>query len=88
MLFMPADPLPDDPGPPLTYWKGVYFCKQGIYQDAMLKFRVTFLPDYPKSMPLVYFQSRVFHPLVEQVSGQLRLDRDFGDWKFGKNWLI
>ena len=25
MLFMPADPLED--GPPLTYWKGVYFCK-------------------------------------------------------------
>ena len=31
VYLMPADPLPEDVGPPLTYWKGVYFCKQGIY---------------------------------------------------------
>lgn len=27
IFLMPADPLPNDPGPQLTYWKGVYFVK-------------------------------------------------------------
>lgn len=70
------------------YWKGVYFCKQGIYSDAVLKFKMTFPPEYPKVMPFVHFQSRVFHPLVDPVNGMLKLDRDFGDWQFSKNWLI
>ena len=74
--------------PPLTYWKGVYFVKQGIYQDAVLKFRLTIPAKYPKEMPIVHFQSEVFHPLVNSASGELKLERDFGGWAFSKNWLI
>lgn len=88
VFLMPADPLPGDDGPQLTYWKGVYFVKQGIYQDAVLKFRMTFPPDYPKQMPKVHFQTKVFHPLIDSHTGQLKLQRDFGEWNFGKNWLI
>lgn len=39
-------------------------------------------------MPLVHFQSKVFHPLVDPATGQLKLQKDFGEWNFGKNWLI
>ena len=69
IFLMPADPLPNDPCAQLTYWKGVYFVRQGIYQDAVIKFRVTFPPDYPKSMPLVHFQTQVFHPLIDSMTG-------------------
>jgi len=49
---------------------------------------MTFPPDYPKSMPIVHFQSKIFHPLIDSRTGQLKLERDFGEWNFGKNWLI
>ena len=78
---MPSDPLPpDDPTPQLTYWKGVYFVKQGIYQDAVLKFVVKIPPNYPQTMPEVRFQSEVYHPLVDKHTGKLKLEKDFGDW--------
>lgn len=32
---------------------GAYFCKQGIYQDAVIKFKVLFPENYPKNMPRV-----------------------------------
>lgn len=31
VLLVPEASLPDDSVPPLTYWKGIYFVKQGIY---------------------------------------------------------
>ena len=55
VYLMPADPLPEDLGPPLTYWKGVYFCKQGIYQDAIVRFRINIPADYPRAMPSCVF---------------------------------
>lgn len=88
MFLIPADPLPNDPGPKLTYWKGLYFCKQGIFQEAVIRFRLTIPADYPKAMPSCVFQSQVFHPLVDQDSGRLNLEREFGAWQFSKNWLI
>ena len=39
-------------------------------------------------MPSCVFQTQVFHPLVDQDSGRLKLEKDFGDWEFSKNWLI
>ena len=39
-------------------------------------------------MPEVSFQSEVYHPLVDPTSGKLKLEKEFGDWQFSKNWLI
>ena len=30
----------------------------------------------------------MYHPLIDGRTGQLRLEKDFGDWQFSKNWLI
>ena len=54
----------------------------------MLKFRVVFPDNYPSAMPEVYFETKVFHPLVEERFGHLQLRKDFGEWKHGKHWLI
>ena len=39
----------------MSEWHGVYFCKQGIYADAIIKFRMDFPKSYPKAMPRVVF---------------------------------
>jgi len=45
-------------------WHGVYMVKQGIYNSAIIKFKLEFPKSYPQTMPEVRFQSKVFHPLV------------------------
>lgn len=62
--------------------------KQGIYSDAILKFRMDFPNNYPKSMPQVFFQSQVFHPLIDPATRLLRLQTEFNEWKVGENWII
>ena len=49
----------------MSEWHGVYLCKQGIYSEAVLKFRLDFPKQYPKQMPRVLFTTPVFHPLVD-----------------------
>ena len=72
----------------MSEWHGIYMVKQGIYSDAILKFRMDFPQSYPKQMPQVVFQSQVFHPLVDPPTKQLRLQTEFNEWKVGANWII
>ena len=60
-------------GSHMSQWHGVYLCKQGIYSDAIIKFRMDFPAQYPKVMPQVVFQSQIFHPLVDPATRQLKL---------------
>ena len=39
-------------------------------------------------MPKVTFQTKVYHPLVEMGTGNLRLKTNFNEWKSGQNWAI
>ena len=51
----------------MSEWHGVYLCKQGIYSEAVLKFRLDFPKQYPKQMPRVLFTTPVEVKLKVQV---------------------
>ena len=65
--------LPNPEDKAMQVMLGCYFVKQGIYTDAVIKFKVVFPDNYPKAMPKVYFSSEVFHPLVHPETRELRL---------------
>ncbi|KAL4242032.1 UBC core domain-containing protein [Abortiporus biennis] len=65
----------------LLVWDGVFFVHQGYYQDSILKFRLTFPPNYPERPPVVQFLTDVFHPLISQQDGIFNLAPRFRPWK-------
>ena len=69
-------------------WHGVYLIKQGIYNSSIIKFKIEFPKGYPRVMPDVTFQSKVYHPLVNWTTGRLNLGHEFKEWIFGKCWVI
>ena len=56
----------------LEVWHGVLFVRFGLYKDAKLKFKITF-EQFPRKPPKVMFVSEVYHPMVDQESGELDL---------------
>ena len=57
-------------------------CAQlGYYADSILKFRLTFPPNYPERPPVVQFLTDVFHPLVSQQDGTFNLAPRFHPWR-------
>lgn len=58
---------------------------QGYYASAILKFLVTFPPNYPDRPPNIHFITDVFHPLVSPRDGLFSLTPRFGStgWKRG-----
>ncbi|PSR90678.1 hypothetical protein PHLCEN_2v4827 [Hermanssonia centrifuga] len=51
------------------------------YTDSILKFRLTFPPNYPERPPVVQFLTDVFHPLISQQDGTFNLAPRFRPWK-------
>lgn len=64
----------------ITCWDGVFFCHQGYYADAVLKFRLNFPADYPEHPPSVQFITEVFHPLIA-ADGTFNLSPRFRPWR-------
>ncbi|EIW61329.1 UBC-like protein [Trametes versicolor FP-101664 SS1] len=76
-LGMYVTPSPDN----LMVWDAVFFVHQGYYTDSILKFRLTFPPDYPERPPTVQFLTDVFHPLISQQDGTFNLAPRFRPWR-------
>ncbi|KAI0677104.1 UBC-like protein [Trametes maxima] len=76
-LGMYVTPSPDS----LMVWDAVFFVHQGYYTDSILKFRLTFPPDYPDRPPVVQFLTDVFHPLISQQDGTFNLAPRFRPWR-------
>ncbi|KAI1115345.1 ubiquitin-conjugating enzyme/RWD-like protein [Nemania sp. NC0429] len=55
------------PGEP-SLWSGVIFVRDGPYAPAVMRFQISFPDSYPKSPPLVTFQTDMFHPLITPQS--------------------
>lgn len=55
----------------------------GYYADSILKFRITFPPNYPERPPVVQFLTDVFHPLISQQDGTFNLASRFRPWRYG-----
>lgn len=49
-------------------WSGVLFVRKGPYAPAILRFQVSFPPDYPILPPAITFISDIFHPLVAPLT--------------------
>ncbi|XP_016300573.1 AKT-interacting protein-like [Sinocyclocheilus anshuiensis] len=63
-------------------WFGVIFIRHGLYQDGVFKFTVYIPDNYPDGdCPRVIFDTPVFHPLVDPVSGELDVRRTFTKWR-------
>ena len=52
----------------------------GYYADAILKFNLTFPPNYPERPPTVQFVTDIFHPLISQ-DGTFGLSPRFRPWR-------
>mmetsp|Transcript_17679 Transcript_17679/g.29879 ORF Transcript_17679/g.29879 Transcript_17679/m.29879 type:complete len:148 (+) Transcript_17679:158-601(+) len=74
---------------PLSCWRCIYFVKQGVYQGAILKFELSFPPNYPLARPVVRFltPSHIYHPLICPKTGLVNLDID-DEWLPGKSWAV
>lgn len=64
-LGMYVVPSATDP----LHWDAVLFIHQGYYEDAVLKFQITFPSDYPVHPPTVQFVTDIFHPLISNNDG-------------------
>lgn len=56
----------------ISVWHGVLFVRYGLYKDAKLKFKITF-EHFPRKAPQVTFISEVYHPMVDEKTGELDL---------------
>uniref|UniRef100_A0A6I8NLK8 AKT-interacting protein n=1 Tax=Ornithorhynchus anatinus TaxID=9258 RepID=A0A6I8NLK8_ORNAN len=69
-------------------WFGVIFIRHGLYQDGVFKFTVYIPDNYPDGdCPRLVFDSPVFHPLVDPLSGELDVKRAFAKWRRNHNHI-
>ncbi|EDQ90234.1 uncharacterized protein MONBRDRAFT_7321 [Monosiga brevicollis MX1] len=62
-------------------WDAVYFVREGIYRGGIFKLRLLIPPTYPdKVVPRIFFQSNVFHPRVNDITGELDMSRYYVSW--------
>ena len=64
------------------------FPRKGIYRDGIFKYKIIIPTDYPNSPPQVIFVSKVFHPLINQRTGELNLSEKFPKWEPAKCFLV
>lgn len=64
-------------------WFGVIFVHSGYFTGAVFKFRIHIPHDFPNNSapPQLIFDPPIFHPLVNQNSGELDLSRIFKTWR-------
>ncbi|XP_034948261.1 protein crossbronx homolog [Chelonus insularis] len=63
-------------------WFGVLFVRQGMYKAAVFRFTIILPDTFPDSgCPKVVFQTKVFHPLIHNETGELNVAAGFPEWK-------
>ncbi|TFK28760.1 UBC-like protein [Coprinopsis marcescibilis] len=71
----------------LLIWDAVLFVHQGLYANAVLKFRITFPDNFPDRAPTVQFITDVFHPLISQ-EGAYNLGHRFRPWRPKEHHIV
>lgn len=71
-------------------WFGVQFVRQGLYQGGIFRFDITLPQNFPNGeCPKVTFQTPIFHPLIDPVSGELNTLWGFPEWrKSNRIWQL
>ena len=72
----------------IKIWHGIIFPREGIYRDGIFKYQIHIPMEYPNAAPKVIFVSRVFHPLINQNTGELDLSEKFPKWEASKCFLV
>ncbi|XP_011505864.1 PREDICTED: protein crossbronx homolog [Ceratosolen solmsi marchali] len=63
-------------------WFGVQFIRQGMYQGGVFRFTISLPQNFPDGKcPNVIFQTKVFHPLINYITGELNTIWGFPEWK-------
>jgi len=68
-------------------WHGVFFVHSKLYKGAVLKFILYIDEEYPRKRPSVVFYSKVTHPLVDPMSGELNLSTRFPEWVANQDYI-
>jgi len=68
-------------------WFGVIFVRSGYYSGAVFKFRIHIPHDFPhnEKPPFVAFDPPIFHPLVDQKTGELEFHKFIPKWQRHKD---
>jgi ubiquitin-protein ligase len=72
----------------LLEWHGCLHLKSGHYKGGIFKFSLHIPVDYPDSPPSVYFFNPIFHPLVDEETGELDLRPAFPTWRPGRDYIV
>ncbi|CAF2474348.1 unnamed protein product [Rotaria sp. Silwood2] len=63
-------------------WNGVHFISQGPYEGGVFRFLIIIPNTFPDNdSPQVLFTSSVYHPQINQNTGELDIKRYFPVWK-------
>lgn len=69
-------------------WFGVLFIRQGLYQGGVFRFTLRIPDNYPDGdCPDLTFESPIFHPLIDPISGDMDIKRSFPKWRKNVNYL-
>jgi hypothetical protein len=52
----------------ISLWNGILFVRSGPYASAILRFQISFPPQFPMQAPLITFSSDIFHPLLTPLT--------------------
>lgn len=69
-------------------WFGVLFIREGYYSGGIFKFCLEMPTSYPEQAPEFTFQSRVYHPMVDELSGRVDISLGFPNWESGKHHIL
>ena len=72
----------------ICIWHGVLFVRHGLYKDARFRFKLQIPAGYPAKPPIVFFLSKVYHPLVHPETGELALTPQFPQWRPQQDFLF
>ena len=72
----------------LLEWHGCLHLKSGHYKGGIFKFSLHIPVDYPDSPPSVYFFNQIYHPLIDEETGELDLGPAFPTWRPGRDYIV
>ncbi|XP_046990278.1 protein crossbronx homolog [Schistocerca americana] len=62
-------------------WFGVLFVRQGMYQGGVFRFTLHLPETFPDGgFPRIVFQSKIFHPMISNETGEIDIRSGFTEW--------
>ncbi|XP_054284981.1 protein crossbronx homolog [Macrosteles quadrilineatus] len=69
-------------------WFCVIFVRKGLYQGGIFRFNLLIPEEFPNcGCPRVVFDSPMFHPSIDPVTGEMEVKSVFPEWKKDVNRL-